>query len=62
MLCERKTKFKKKKKQFAKVKMSKEEQKDGQVTKPKVASNETTLKATVDDELTKIGQGGPWVW
>lgn len=42
--------------------MNKDEQNDAQVTKPKVSSNETSLKTTVDDELTKIGNGGPWVW
>lgn len=41
--------------------MSKEEKNDAQVTKPKIV-NESNLKATVDDELTRIGNGGPWVW
>lgn len=42
--------------------MGKEEQTaDAQVTKPKLP-NESNLKTTVDDELTKIGNGGPWVW
>lgn len=34
---------------------------EAQVTKPKLP-NESNLKTTVDDELTKIGNGGPWVW
>lgn len=42
--------------------MTKDESNDAQVTKSKVSSNETNLKTTVDDELTKIGNGGPWVW
>lgn len=41
--------------------MSKDEQIDVQGTKPKLG-NEANLKTTVDDELTKIGNGGPWVW
>lgn len=41
--------------------MTKDEQTDAQVTKQKLAS-ESSLKATVEDELTKIGSGGPWVW
>lgn len=41
--------------------MSKTEPNDAQVTKPKIV-NESHLKTTVDDELTKIGNGGPWVW
>ncbi|XP_031618292.1 organic cation transporter protein isoform X1 [Contarinia nasturtii] len=41
--------------------MGKDEQIDAQVTKSK-PSNESNLKTTVDDELTKIGNGGPWVW
>lgn len=43
--------------------MSKDAQNDVQVnvtTKP--TNNGTTLRATVDDELDRIGKGGPWVW
>lgn len=39
-----------------------EESNDAQVTKQKSSTNEPSLKSTVDDELTKIGNGGPWVW
>lgn len=41
--------------------MGKDEQNDAQVTKSKL-SNESNLKTTIDEELTKIGNGGPWVW
>lgn len=42
--------------------MGKDDQNDAQsVTKPKLP-NGTNLKTIVDDELTKIGNGGPWVW
>lgn len=42
--------------------MGKDEQIDAQVTTKPKPSNESNLKTTVDDELTKIGNGGPWVW
>lgn len=35
---------------------------DVQVNVTKPTNNGTTLRATVDDELDKIGKGGPWVW
>lgn len=43
--------------------MSKDGQNDVQVNVTKTPNNgTTTLRATCDDELDKIGKGGPWVW
>lgn len=41
--------------------MGKEEQTNGDVTKSKIG-NQKNLKEIVDDELTRVGSGGPWVW
>lgn len=35
---------------------------DVDVTKSKIGSDKITLKEIVDDELTRVGKGGPWVW
>lgn len=42
--------------------MSKDGQNDVQVNVTKTPNSGSTLRATVDDELDKIGKGGPWVW
>lgn len=42
--------------------MSKDGQNDVHVNVTKPTNNGTTLRATVDDELDRIGKGGPWVW
>lgn len=41
--------------------MSKDEQANAELTKSKIGS-EQNLKTIVDDELTRVGSGGPWVW
>lgn len=41
--------------------MSEEKNEKSEVTKEKCES-EKDLKTIVDDELTKVGNGGPWVW
>lgn len=41
--------------------MGKEEHANAEVTKSKIG-NQQNLKEIVDDELTRLGNGGPWVW
>lgn len=45
---------------FSKLKMSKTDNDNYQVTNNGKA--EHNLKTIVDDELTRAGNGGPWVW
>lgn len=41
--------------------MGKEEHTNAEVTKSKIG-NQQNLKEIVDNELTRVGSGGPWVW
>lgn len=41
--------------------MGKEEHANAEVTKSKIGTQQN-LKEIVDDELTRVGSGGPWVW
>lgn len=41
--------------------MGKEEHANAEVTKSQIG-NQQNLKEIVDDELTRLGNGGPWVW
>lgn len=41
--------------------MVKEENTNAEVIKSKIGTQQN-LKEIVDDELTRVGGGGPWVW
>lgn len=41
--------------------MGNDEHGNAEMTKPKTTEKQS-LRNIVDDELTKVGSGGPWVW
>lgn len=41
--------------------MGRDEHINAEVTKSKIG-NDKSLRTIVDDELTRVGSGGPWVW